>query len=130
MPRPDREYIARNAGIIFSGAGETAILRAYVSGAAAANDFGYADSFRYNERTVTGLFAIGTIGGVTLAREMQLAGGQAQANILTVTLPFSIGAQDEIIWRGTAYRVDGQGTPEVLGGRFIWRSPLKLANQI
>ena len=130
MPRPDREYIARNAGVIFSGAGETALLRAYVSGASAANDFGYADSFRYNARTVTGLFAIGPIGGVTLAREMQFAGGQAQANVLTVTLPFSIGAQDEIIWRGTAYRVDGQGTPEVLGGRVLWRSPLKLANQV
>jgi len=57
-----------------------------------------------------------------------LAGGQAQDAQLMATLEVPVGARDELVWRGTAYRLDGSPSPQTIGGRVLWRSPLKYAN--
>jgi len=127
MGRPDAALIRRNAQVVFAGAGETALVRRYVSGTTGAPRFGVSDTFNYAERMITGLFHIGAAVGLAQARESLTPGGESQAAQLFVTTDEALGAQDELVWRGTAYRVDGQGTPQVLGGRVQWRSPLRLA---
>lgn len=126
MARPDPGRILREAQTIFAGNGETATLRAYVSGTTGAARFGVQDTFNYVSLMITGLFHSGPF-GAPLSREQMLAGGVSQFNQLSVTTDSALGARDEILWRGSAYRVDGQGTPVHLGGRTQWRTPLVLA---
>ena len=128
MTRPDRDYVRRNARVVLAGAGETATVRQYVSGTTGTPKFGVATTFNYVERTVTGLFA-STLFGAPRPNERDLAGGQAQNADMLFTTESALGAQDEIIWRGTAYRVAGATMPEVLGGRVLFRQPLRLASK-
>lgn len=126
MSRPDVERIRRNAQAVFGGAGETATLRTYVSATTGAAKFGAASTLHYAETIITGLFASNIL-GAPRPIEMQWPGGLTQAAELMVTTDRAIGAQDELVWRGSAYRAAGAAMPETLGGRAMWRSPLKLA---
>jgi hypothetical protein len=128
MSRPDFERIRRNAAVVLGGAGETATLRRYVSGTTGARRFGGANTYHYTEQIVTGMFA-SNIFGAPRPTERNFAGGQVQDSQLMVTLESAVGARDELVWRGTAYRVAGDAMPEVIGGRVLWRNPLALAGQ-
>ena len=75
----------------------------------------------YIALTVTGLFAFKP------AMEQLREGGQTIVNRLFVTTETAPGARDELDWRGTAYRIDGQPIPVIIGGRLQWRSPLAMA---
>ena len=121
MSRPDAEYLRRNAAVVFAGNGEAAKLRSYVSGTTGQAKFGVADTFNYIETRITGLFAR------IVPIEAGQAGGLTQATQFGVTTTQAVGARDEIIWNGTAYRLDGNPTPVTLGGRVMWRSPLRMA---
>ena len=120
MP-PDADRIRRNAAVVFAGAGETATLRAYVSAGAGTPQYGVAGQFYYTTLLITGLFH-----RISPAESDQ-PGGQTQAAQFGVTTDRQVGARDEVIWNGTAYRLDGNPTPAHLGGRVLWRSPLRLA---
>lgn len=123
MRRPDVDRVNRNFSGIQAGAGETALLRVYVSASAGVPQFGVQAGQAFRDELVTGLFTIpeGT------PREYQGPGGQAQAAQLQVTLDRAVAARDELLWRGSAYRLAGPAMPTVLGGRTVWRSPLVLA---
>ena len=120
MGRPDAALIRRNAQVVFAGAGETATLRAYVSGVSGTPRYGVGDTQAYMAHTITGLF------GFANAPESLQAGGLTVANQLYISTETAIGPRDELDWRGTAYRVDGAPMPMNLGGRLGWRSPLRL----
>jgi len=128
MSRPDPARIQRNALDVIGNAGETATVRQYISGTTGTPKYGAATTFNYIERVVTGLFA-STLFGAPRPNERDLAGGQAQNADMLFTTTSALGAQDEIIWRGTAYRVAGATMPENLGGRVLFRQPLRLANK-
>lgn len=121
MSRPDPARIARNAAVIFDGAGEAATLRAYVSASAAQPKFGVGVAYTYVNIPITGLFHR------IEPRETDMPGGQTQAAQLGITTDRAVGARDEVLWLGTAYRLDGNPTPITLAGRSLWRSPLKMA---
>ena len=127
MTRPDSERIKRNTQTVFGGAGETATIRAYVSGTTGAGRFGVSNTFNYTEVVVTALFA-SNLFGAPRPSERNLAGGQAQNAELMMTTDTIIHAQSEIVWRGTAYRIAGAAMPQVIGGRILWRNPLTLAS--
>lgn len=126
MSRPDFESIRRNAAVVFGGAGETAILRQYVSGTSGTPKYGVLDQHNYVSVVITGLFA-SNIFGAPRPTERMTPGGETQNAMLMMTTDRPLGARDELIWQGTAYRVDGAAMPEHIGGRVMYRSPLKLA---
>lgn len=126
--RPDFQRMQRNAGVVFAGAGEAVQVRTYVSAGAASPQYGVNAAPLYTERTLTALFAASRASeGTPMPYERQGAGGQFQGAALMVTTPEPLHARDQLVWRGTAYRVAGESTPQRLGGRVMWRSPLELA---
>ena len=126
MPRPDVDLIRRNSQTVFSGNGETAIVRQYVSGIAGTPKFGVADTLAYTETTITAMFA-SNLFGAPRPSERNYPGGQAQNAELMMTTELAIGAQSEIVWRGTAYRIAGAAMPQNIGGHVMYRNPLTLA---
>jgi len=123
--RPDATRYQRQARTIADANGETATLRAYVSGITGTPKYGVGDTEALFNHTITGLF------GFANAQDRLRAGGLTMGDAANASLYVStetaIGARDELHWRGTAYRVDGQSTPQNLGGRIFWRSRLQLA---
>ena len=126
MSRPDFERIRQNSQVIFSGNGESVTIRVYVSGVTGAAKYGVADTLAYTETTITAMFASNLFGAPRPA-ERNYPGGQVQAAELMMTTETPIGAQSEIVWRGTAYRVAGAAMPENIGGYVMYRNPLTLA---
>lgn len=125
--RPDWEALRRNAQVVLAGAGETARLRTYVSATQGAGKFGGSNQPNYTERVVTGIISVPLT--KDLPTEHDTPGGQVIASpFLVLTMDRKVGARDEVIWRGTAFRVQGQPMPEVIGERILWRNPLALAN--
>lgn len=128
MTRPDVERLRRNAATVFSGNGETATLRTYVSASAGAPQFGVAHGLTYNERIITAMFA-SNIFGAPRPNERAWPAGLTQNAELMMTTEWPVDARDEVVWRGTAYRVAGAAMPETIGGRVMYRNPLRLAAQ-
>ena len=119
--RPDPVRIRNNAAVIFDGAGATASLRSYVSASAGNPRFGVGPGFYYQTLPFVGLF------GYLQPQERDQPGGQTQASQFGVTTEFPVKTTDEVIWNSTAYRLDGNPVETRLGGRVLWRSPLKMA---
>ena len=126
MGRPDFELVRRNGNVVFGGAGETAVLRTFVSAGAGAPQFGVNSPDYYAATLVTAMFA-SDIFGAPRPFERDRPGGQAQEARLQVTLDRPINARDEIIWRGTAYRVAGDSIPQHVGGQTLFRNSLTMA---
>lgn len=123
---PDLSRIQRNAAVVFTGAGETATLRTLVATVAGARQFGATDTYQYSESLFTGLFYMRNLQvGTTNA---QRPGGQTELGQQYIATPFPVKASDQIIWRGSAWRVEGSPFPEHIGGRAQWHSPIALAN--
>jgi hypothetical protein len=122
--RPDPQRVQAQAAVIFAGAGETATLRTYLSTSAGAARYGAADTFNYRESLITGLFYVHR----ARPSEGQRPGGQVMDAGLFVATVAPVGARDQLIWRGSAYRADGSPWPEVLGGRTQWHTPIALSN--
>lgn len=126
MPRPDPSRINRQAAVIFRDAGETALWRRYISTSAGSPQFGVHATHNYATETITGLFHQGVSRNV-MGSEFQQAGGLSLNGQLYISTDYRLDPRDEIIWRGTAYRLDGEGRPQNIGGRIQWESPLKVA---
>ena len=127
--RPDYERIKRNVSVIQIGAGETATIRAWASAAAGSPQYGVPGQDFYTTRVVTALFSTRQpIERVEAGGRIQPA-GMTQSEVPTVTLGDPLGNRDEIVWNGTAYRVEGAAIPVHLGGRPAWIHQLKQANQ-
>jgi hypothetical protein len=109
--------------MIFAGAGERATYLHFASGATGNPRFGVQNKDNYVEMPVTALF-----------KNMQpmiqnMAGGWTQVNQLFVVLPFEMSPRDQILYAGSAYRVDGNPDRETFGaGKVLYNHPLKLAS--
>ena len=124
MPQIDRARLVSQASHVFANAGEAATLRRFVSASVGTPKFGVATQYNYTTFTVTGLFY-----ERRMPVESLVGGGITTQGKLYVSLQSEISQRDEIIWRGTAYRVDGMVTPENIGGRFQWKAPLEVAGR-
>lgn len=120
---PDFERIRRNLSVIQAGAGETATVRIWASAASGSPQYGVAGQDFYSTRIVTALFSM------RQPIERLEPGGLPQSEMPTVTLNEPLGNRDEIVWNGTAYRIEGAAIPAHLGGRASWAHQLKQANQ-
>lgn len=122
MPQIDRARIRNNAQLIYQNNGETAILKRYVSASNASPRFGIGTQYYYNQINITGLFAV-----QQQIREAPQGGGTTTYGQLYISTPNEFSQRDEIVWRGSAYRVDGSIQPENIGGRVQYRAPIVLA---
>jgi hypothetical protein len=118
--RPDFNNIARQQRHIAQHVGETAMWRKYVSASAGNPAYGIGNEPRYVQRTVTGLF------NPVPFEEMQQGGGQFVAGDMHATLiDCQPNGSDELIWRGTTYRVESDFIPERLLGASAYRGVLR-----
>jgi hypothetical protein len=127
--RPDTHQLARQSVTVIAGAGETCAYRKWISAGSGANQFGVQNQQYYTTMLVTGMFKNFD------PRLIQGGGGQWQSTQgggqqgMSVTLPFQMSPRDELIWEGSAYRVDGNADHETMGwGHVLYSHPLKLAN--
>lgn len=126
MSRPDPSRIARQAEmVVLANAGETALLRSFVSAAGGVAQYGVQKSNYYTPTVITGAFSVQRA-GLGMAQERQAAGGLVMGERLYLTTLSALSPRDELVWRGTAYRADGAPTPQNIGGRVLWQIPLAL----
>jgi hypothetical protein len=123
MTRPDWELLRRNSEYVYAGAGECMTLRVWVSAGGGSPQYGVQAQNYYTETMLTGLLKQYD------PRLAALQGGNTQTDMLFVTLPIEMRARDELVYRGSAYRADGNADPETFGaGRVLYHTPLRLAN--
>jgi hypothetical protein len=113
----------RESQTIIGGAGEAATLKKWVGDTTGAARFGVQNVNNYTDLVITALFK--SMGPTIIAAP----GGWIQVNALSVTLPFEMTPRDQIIYAGSAYRVDGNPDRETFGaGKVLYNHPLKLAS--
>src|SRR3989304_3387376 len=122
MTRPDSEYIRRQAAVVLAGAGQTAILRTFVSAAGGSPQFGMNEAESFQQRIITGIFRAPS------AIERSMPGGFSFGADRLISTDSALASRDEITWQGVRYTVAGSAQIAYLGGRVQYRSPLKLAN--
>ena len=124
-PQPQR--IAQQLGEIMQHNAETGTWRQWVSagtGNTSAYYAGYGESSYYREQVISGLWAAPQM-GESRFRETQLPGGQVMAGDAVLSTVQVFNPRDEVIWRGVTYRIEGDATPIVIGGRVWWRTVLR-----
>ncbi len=87
---------------------------------ATAAAFGEAGAAQYNQRTVTGLFAL-----PPFAKDMWPGGQVIPGDIQATIVDFLPGLNDRIVWRGVSYRVESQPVPQQIVGRSAFRMILR-----
>jgi hypothetical protein len=120
---PNSQRISGQFAVITQYHGEVCTWRQYVSAVTAAGSGYYGGggvTLYYREQMITGLWAAPQM-GESRFRETQLPGGQVIAGDAVVSVPVALAPMDEIIWRGVTYRLEGDNTPVVLGGRTWYR---------
>lgn len=108
-------------------AGEACTIRVYVSAVTASGSAVWAGGGTeryYRETTITGLFASPSLGEARF-RETQLPAGQVVAGDVIVSTPTALGLQDEVVWRGVSYRIEGDSVPVTLQHRVWYRTVLR-----
>ena len=118
--RPDYGRMQRQQRSITEFAGETAQWRAYVSASAGTPVAGVGNEPQFIVRTITALFA------QPKADEQTVAGGEFLAGDMMASLPHQPHANDEILWRGNVYRVQGHPIPQRILGNNVWRTHLRI----
>ena len=73
---------------------------------------------------ITGLLAAPQM-GESRFKEQSLPAGQVVVGDAVLSLPYDVGVQDEIIWRGITYRIEGDRTPVSYAGTTWYRTILK-----
>jgi hypothetical protein len=107
--------------------GQAVTWRQYVSastGTSSAYYGGGGTTRYYREQTITGLIAAPRM-GESRFREYSIFGGQVLAGDIVVSLPHEMDRQDELIWRGTTYRVESDSTPITQGGTTWYRALMR-----
>lgn len=124
---PNKSRIGAQFATVNQHNAETAIWQMYVSGSTGtASGYwgGLGTTQHYLERPVSALWAAPQMGEARF-RETQLPGGQVIAGDAVVSTLLPLGKDDQIIWRGTTYRIEGDSTPVHLGGRLWYRTVLR-----
>ncbi len=110
---PSRKRIQGQQSAIFENAGHVVTWRRYVSASAGVPAAGIGSAPRYVERTITALF-------YPLEQpEGQRAVGQVVSSEFKATTREALGLQDELVWQGATYRVEGVATPTKLPGTWV-----------
>lgn len=108
-------------------AGETGIWKQYLSassGNVSAWLAGGGTTQHYRWQVITALWAAPQM-GESRYREYPTPAGEMIAGEAVISTTHALSMNDEIVWRGVAYRVNSDPVPIVLGGRRWWRTLVK-----
>ncbi len=86
-------------------------VSAYLAGA------GKVDTWR--EQQITALIAAVGQGNAPTFREQMAPGGQIMAGDMMLSTREQMGVQDQVVWRGVTYRIEGDPLPYRAGG-LLW----------
>jgi hypothetical protein len=111
--------IRQNAGDILSQAGYTATWRQYVSASEGIAYAGLGETQHYREQTITALL----YQSYQRQPEGQRAVGMLAAGEFAASTRERLGRQDELVWRGTTYRVESDPQPSHVAG--LWMVTVK-----
>lgn len=126
--RPDPKRLNANAERIYLNAGNTATWQQFVSAVDGNPVAGLGSAVYYREQTLTAHFGMGMAGGgLPTLMENIAAPGQIAAGMVPMTSREKIGRQDQIVWRGTTYRVESDPIPAHIVG--WWITMLKRGNE-
>lgn len=78
----------------------------------------------WHQQTISALWAAPQ-GGESRFRETQLPGGQVLAGDAIVSTLSPFGPNDQLIWRGVTYRIEGDSVATHIGGRLWYRTVLR-----
>ena len=113
-PQPQRQA-RQQAEQIYKFAGETGTWRKFVSATTGNPVIGLGSAVYYQERPITA-HLYGQPGmALNLPENATMAGMLAVGQFLASTTE-PLGRQDELIWRGVTYRVDGDTVPNHIAG--------------
>ena len=113
-PNPQR-MVAQAGAAQFQYAGQTATWRKFVSASSGNAAVGLGSSYYYAQRLITALF-FGVPGqGFNLPERQTMAGLLTEGSFVVATRE-ALGAQDELLWRGKTYRIEGEPVPMRVGG--------------
>jgi len=124
-PQPAR--IGAQFDQVMRNHGETGTWRQFVSASVATGSAVWAGqgvTAYYRTQSITALWAAPQMGDARF-RETQLPGGQVMAGDAVVSTFQPFGTQDQILWRGVTYRIEGDSTPIHIGGRVWYRTVLR-----
>lgn len=124
---PDWRRILAQFAQLAAWHGATVTWRQYVSGSTGTGSGYYAGGGTtryYHEQTITGLWGAPRM-RENRFHEVQTPAGQVMAGDAVISTRMPLGSQDELIWRGVIYRVEGDSTPLYLGGSLWYRTLLR-----
>ena len=124
---PNPQRIMEQFGTINQHNAEVVIWQKYLSGSTGtASGYwgGGGTTATWHEQRISALWAAPQ-GGESRFRETQLPGGQAVAGDAIVSTLSPFGPNDQLIWRGTTYRIEGDSVPTHIGGRLWYRTVLR-----
>jgi hypothetical protein len=124
---PNAARMGAQFNTILANNGETGTWRKFVDASPSAGSAvwgGMGQTLYYQERLITACWAAPQA-GETRFRETQLPAGQEIAGDAILSVSEQLGPQDELIWRGVTYRVEGDSTPIHLAGRIWYRTVVR-----
>lgn len=123
---PNSTRISGQFGSVGGWAGAQVTWRAYVSANTTGSALwaGAGPTRYYAERPVTAMFAAAG-GGESRFRETLLPAGQVMAGDVVASTQQPLGQNDQLVWRGVTYRVEGAAVPVYLGGQLWYATVLR-----
>jgi len=104
---------------IFHHAGQTATWRKFVSASSGNKYVGAGSSYHYIQRQITALF-FGVPGQGFKLPEVQTLAGQLTIGQFIVATREVLDAQDELVWRGDTFRIEGDPVPNRIGENNVY----------
>jgi len=109
------ERIQRQLADVVRQAGHAVTWRQWVSASNDFADLGMGATQHYREQTITALF----YQSYQAQGEYQTRGGMIAAGDFAVSTREQLGRQDELVWRGITYRIEGDPQPSHVAGMWM-----------
>jgi hypothetical protein len=103
-------------GDLYAQAGYTATWRRFASAVTGNVDAGMGETLYYTETTITALLGMNQTPGI---RETQQAVGLTVAADIYAVTREPLGRRDELVWRGSTYRIESDPVPGVMAGGWV-----------
>lgn len=102
--------------------GQTVTWKHYISASAGIPEAGYDGSAFYRQSQITAFFR-GVMGAPSTLRQLQTPAGMLPYGTTLIVTREKLDKNDEIIWRGDAFRVESEATPAMMSS--AWMAELK-----
>lgn len=100
-------------------AGQVVTYRQYVSASAGVSMAGFAPSASYREFVLTAHLVAQFPYFVNMLNQRQTLAGNIVNGGFEMVIPFQPNPNDELVWRGEPYRIESEGMPANVDGKYI-----------